>query len=342
MVELQPHNQKAYEKAQEMLKDNNVAAVVHPTLSGIDTIGVKFLGNTDGKKLWIDTNRITSGRIKTLGKGMSSEESQRFGNTDFIDYDKLVSQMNKNKPLEAYSAIVLMGLEHCSEDVWKEGIDQLLERNPNAKVLELVTLSTMSEKVNNSTYEKVAGNIASFISEEEGVVMGFGSPIITNDTYVFENRLEKATRKVNKLEDAEKKKELKEKISYIRDLVKKLEGIIRAEVEDAEKYFAERGIDPYDIYAMLDSPAEGEMTAEEFEEAAKKDLEKMSIRDEIRRLIAEVNSELGEEQEPSRLEELKQRYYGLSDKEVLAQKMLKEVETLGIEGAKEKDWRDDR
>lgn len=326
------YNEIAYKRAQDMLKTNNIATIVQPMLSNIKDIAIRFLGDTDGRTICVenDSVRIYGGiksKVNDLIKQgkISQEEAKKFREIEYTTFSNLIRKIKEGKDLSDYENILLMDLQYCDESVWTDGIDVLLEKNKNAKTLELVEFSTMSRDVNNSTFGRLRGHVASFISEEEATRIGACGLICTNETNVIESELKQKLRKVNKLEDKEIQKQLKEKAKQIRELNKKILNVYhkKAKGNDLEEV--------WDNFVNGDGTNSKKLTDEEFKQMNDKELELLELRNRVRKLLEEIGEALGEEHEKSELEALKDEYNALGRKEKEARDLLSQVEAANEE-----------
>lgn len=309
-VEIAKHNQKAYEAARRMIERNGVAAVVHPMLSNINEIGIKFLSETQGKTICVEN------RSSIDLEGIKKRE-EGFREVEYITYLHLLNEIKEGKQLTGYKNILLIDLQMCNENVWKDGIEVLLNKNKDAKVLELVEFSIMFKDVNNSTFRRIKGNVASFLSEEEATKQGITSPMAVDETRSIERELGKDIKKINNLKDKTLQKILKQKVVRIKALSQRLKNIYPKTEETFETIWRnfindrEDGIDT--------------ISEEEFQDNVNRDLEMLELQNTIRKLLREIGEALGEKYEDSELESLKEEYIALSEKEEEAKKLLKEV-----------------
>lgn len=334
-LQIGEYNKIAYRRAQNMLKTNNVVAIVQPMLSNISDIAVRFLGDTEGRTICVedDSSRIYGGmkaRVKALIKQgkISQNEAQRFRKIEYTTFSQLIRKIKEGKEISDYENILLMDLEHCDESMWKDGIEVLLGENKDAKTLQLVEFSTMSQNVNNATFGRLRGHVASFISEEEATRLGVCGLICTNETNITESELKQKLRKVNKLEDKELQKQLREKARQIRELNKRILSMYQKLNE---------GIDIEEVWSSFindDKDDSDRLTEEEFQQRVDEELKFFELRNRVRKLLEEIGEAVGEEPEKSELEALKDEYHALEEKERDAKELLGRAEVVNEEKSK--------
>ena len=327
--EMEEHNEKAYRKVQKMLRTSNIAAVVHPMLSNIDNIGIKFLGETKGRTLCVESDGIRfrggmENKIKErlLHGKIDPKETKRFDEIEYITFSSLIMKMKEQEALNDYENILLMDLQFCYESVWKDGINLLLERNKNAKILELVEFSTIMQNVNNETFGRLKGHVASFISEEEGIKMGICGLISGPETNIVETKLKRKLGKIRKLEDKDLQIELNKKAEEIRKLNRKISSMNQKNTEEIELE------DAWRKFMYQDEDDTRKLTEEEDRQNANEELEMLELRNRVRKLLEEIGEKLGEKHEKSELEALKDEYFALEEKEKGAKDLLGQVEKV--------------
>lgn len=331
-LQIGEYNKSAYRRAQNMLKTNNVAAIVQPMLSNISDIAVSFLGDTQGRTICVedDSSRMYGGikaKVNALIKQgkISKSEAQRFSKIEYTTFPQLIRKIKEGRELSDYENILLMDLQYCDESMWKDGIEVLLGENKDARTLELVEFSTMSRDTNNATFRRLRGHVASFISEEEATRLGVCGLICTNETNVIESELKQKLRKVNKLEDKELQKQLREKAREIEELNKRILSMYQNLTDD---------IDIEDVWSSFvngDKDDSDRLTEEEFQQRVDQDLEIFELRNRVRKLLEEIGEAVGEEHEKSELEALRDEYHELEEKEKGAKDLLDQVEAANEE-----------
>lgn len=319
------YNKEAYEKVKNMLKTTNIATVVHPDFTRIEDIGVKFLDETTGKTLCLESgSKLKKGKIqqkveRMISEGKISKESlTRYDDVEFISYSELMERIKREESIAGYENLVLSDLCFLGETTWTNGIDVLLDKNNQAKTLQLVEYSPVGLRSNNALLQRVKGNIASFISEKEATKKLSYYPLEGEELIEAEKEIKILSAKVSKLQDKELRKRLRAKIKEARILC-----------AEWRKRFTEESIDFDEIDRLLyrDDDDDIMLTDEEMEEKANRNVGVIETRDKIREILNSIRVELGLGPKISELEALRQEYERLSGKEDEARKLLEEIET---------------
>ena len=319
------YNKEAYEKVKNTLKTTNIATVIHPDFTRIEDIGVKFLDETTGKTLCLESgSKLKKGKIqqkveRMISEGKISKESlTRYDDVEFISYSELMERIKREESISGYENLVLSDLWFLGQTTWKNGIDVLLDRNNQAKTLQLVEYSPVELRSNNALLQRVKGNIASFISEKEATKKLSYYPLEGEELIEAEEEIKILSAKVSKLQDKELRKRLRAKIKEARILC-----------AEWRKRFTEESIDFDEIDRLLyrDDDDDIMLTDEEMEEKANRNVGVIETRDKIREILNSIRVELGLGPKISELEALRQEYERLSEKEDEARKLLGEIET---------------
>ena len=129
-IELYKHNKIAYEKIQKHLETSNRTCVIHPTGSGKSFLSLKFLFDNRNKKclFMCPTDAIVDQVKRHIeDEGLTLED---FPNLDFCLYAS-ANKVSKNQ----YDAIVFDEFHRIGADEWGTNINELLDNNPDSKVL---------------------------------------------------------------------------------------------------------------------------------------------------------------------------------------------------------------
>ena len=118
---LYPHNREAYEKVAEAFRHGNRAAVVHATGTG--------------KSFIIEAVAADYGRVAVIAPNnyVLAEVRKRAIRADFLTYPTVMAM--KDFPEDRYDLIVLDEFHRAGAECWGQGIESLLQANPDAKVL---------------------------------------------------------------------------------------------------------------------------------------------------------------------------------------------------------------
>ena len=180
-ITLMPHNIEAYGKVNEDIEKNNKTAVIQPTGTGKMYIGLKYVEDNKGKKtMYIAPSNSILHDVK---KNIFAEEMtmQDFPNLKRITYQKLATLSDEEiEKLEA-DIIIVDEFHHCGAPVWGKGVERLIERNPNAKILGFsATPIRYNDGLRDMADEMFENNVASEMTLEEAIDSG----ILPGATYV--------------------------------------------------------------------------------------------------------------------------------------------------------------
>lgn len=180
-ITLMPHNIEAYGKVNEDIEKNNKTAVIQPTGTGKMYIGLKYVeDNKEKKAIYIAPSNAILHDVKKniFAEGMTMQD---FPNLKRITYQKLVTLSDEEiEKLEA-DIIIVDEFHHCGAPVWGKGVERLIERNPNAKILGFsATPIRYNDGLRDMADEMFENNVASEMTLEEAIDRG----ILPGATYV--------------------------------------------------------------------------------------------------------------------------------------------------------------
>lgn len=180
-ITLMPHNIEAYGKVNEDIEKNNKTAVIQPTGTGKMYIGLKYVENNKGKRtIYIaPSNSILHDVKKNIfAEGMTMQD---FPNLKRITYQKLAILSDEEiEKLEA-DIIIVDEFHHCGAPVWGKGVERLIEKNPNAKILGFsATPIRYNDGLRDMADEMFENNVASEMTLDEAIDSG----ILPGATYV--------------------------------------------------------------------------------------------------------------------------------------------------------------
>lgn len=180
-ITLMPHNIEAYGKVNEDIEKNNKTAVIQPTGTGKMYIGLKYVEDNKGKKtIYIAPSNAILHDVKKniFAEGMTMQD---FPNLKRITYQKLATLSDEEiEKLEA-DIIIIDEFHHCGAPVWGKGVERLIERNPNAKILGFsATPIRYNDGLRDMADEMFENNVASEMTLEEAIDRG----ILPGATYV--------------------------------------------------------------------------------------------------------------------------------------------------------------
>ena len=200
-VKLYPHNQIAYSNALRLMEQSGRAAVIHPTGTGKSFIAFRLAEDHPGEKMiWLAPSEyiFQSQRENYLQAG--GDENALSGIT-FLTYSKLMYSMSEEeRPDEAPAYIILDEFHRCGADGWGNGVEQLLEAFPNAKVLGLsATNIRYLDNRRDMAEELFGGQIASRMELPEAIAQGIlPAPLYICGLYEYRDELRKISRRVNR------------------------------------------------------------------------------------------------------------------------------------------------
>ncbi len=233
-INLYEHNQKAYDKMKNMIKEREKCCIIHPTGTGKSYIALKWLNENKNKKSLLVTSSLSiiSQIEKTIRENNMTLEKD-FPNLEIITYRKLMNDPNKN-----YDLIVLDEFHRAGAPKWGEGVRKLLKNNNTANVLGLsATPVRYLDSKRDMSEELFEGNVASHITLPYAIAMGILSPpIYINAIYSFKEDLENLENKIAKIKDKEEKKELEKELKKARRLIEQAENL----PEIFEKYLKKK------------------------------------------------------------------------------------------------------
>lgn len=227
-VTLYPHNETAYRNALQLMEQSGRAAVIHPTGTGKSFIAFKLAEEhpTD-TILWLAPGEYIFQSQRENYRKAGGEESI-LSNITFLTYSKLMYSMNSQEETVAQSGttdvgilgladgkapdyIILDEFHRCGANSWGEGVKQLLEACPDAKVLGLsATNIRYLDNRRDMATELFDGQIASRMELTEAMATGIlPTPFYICGLYDYKDELHKITRRVNRQRDGVRNKNTK-------------------------------------------------------------------------------------------------------------------------------------
>lgn len=180
-ITLKPHNIETYEKVNEDIKKNNKTAVIQPTGTGKMYIALKYVeDNKEKKAIYIAPSNAILHDVKKniFSEGMTMQD---FPNLKRITYQKLATLSDEEIEKLGADIIIVDEFHHCGAPVWGKGVERLIERNPNAKILGFsATPIRYTDGLRDMADEMFENNVASEMTLEEAIDRG----ILPEATYV--------------------------------------------------------------------------------------------------------------------------------------------------------------
>ena len=228
-ISLKKHNEEAYQKVKDMLKESNKAAVVHPTGTGKTYIALKWIEESQGKTIYVaPSNHILNQVKEDIEKArengeISEEQYKRYKEVKYVTYTSL---MELSKMESGYDNIILDEFHRCGAPEWGKGVDRLIKQSPNAKVLGMTATPVRAVDNKDMSDELFEGNIASEMTLEEAVAEGIiAVPVYVTAIYSLEEAIRKAESKVEKEANEEIRKDALKDIEEDKKYLEQAEGM---------------------------------------------------------------------------------------------------------------------
>ena len=228
-INLKKHNEEAYQKIKDMLKETDRAAVVHPTGTGKTYIALKWIEETSGKTIYVaPSNHILSQVKEDVEKAkesgeISDEQYKRYKEVKYVTYTSL---MELSKMESGYDNIIIDEFHRCGAPEWSKGVDRIIKQSPNAKILGMTATPIRAVDNKDMADAIFKGNVASEMTLEEAVAEGIiEAPIYINGIYSLQEEIKKAESNIEKITNEETKKELRKDIEEAKRHLEQAEGL---------------------------------------------------------------------------------------------------------------------
>ena len=228
-INLKKHNEKAYQKIKDMLKETDRAAVVHPTGTGKTYIALKWIEETSGKTIYVAPsnhilNQVKEDVEKAKESGeISDEQYKRYKEVKYVTYTSL---MELSKMESGYDNIIIDEFHRCGAPEWSKGVDRIIKQSPNAKILGMTATPIRAVDNKDMADAIFKGNVASEMTLEEAVAEGIiEAPIYINGIYSLQEEIKKAESNIEKISNEETKKELRKDIEEAKRHLEQAEGL---------------------------------------------------------------------------------------------------------------------
>ena len=228
-INLKKHNEKAYQKIKDMLKETDRAAVVHPTGTGKTYIALKWIEETSGKTIYVaPSNHILSQVKEDVEKAkesgeISDEQYKRYKEVKYVTYTSL---MELSKMESGYDNIIIDEFHRCGAPEWSKGVDRIIKQSPNAKILGMTATPIRAVDNKDMADAIFKGNVASEMTLEEAVAEGIiEAPIYINGIYSLQEEIKRAESNIEKITNEETKKELRKDIEEAKRHLEQAEGL---------------------------------------------------------------------------------------------------------------------
>ena len=172
VIELYPHNQKAYDSLREKLLHGDRACVIQPTGTGKFVIIAKMVQDNPKKRfLLLGTNEyMFNDQMRNLAKIAPGFEPE---NLRFMTYSAAMAASRREDDVPRFDVIVADEFHHCGAPEWSKGVQWVIEGNPQAKVVGFTaTPIRYSDSGRDMASEMFDGNVASSMELEEAWLRG--------------------------------------------------------------------------------------------------------------------------------------------------------------------------
>lgn len=171
-IQLFPHNQRAYKRLESMLSGCDRACVVQPTGTGKFVIIAKLVQEHPlARFLLVGTNEYMFNdqldNLSRIAPGFVPD------NLKFVTYSRLMNAFRNDASGHRCDYIILDEFHHCGAAEWGKGVQWLMDRNPNAKVVGFsATPIRYSDGGRDMSDELFEGNVACSMELEEAWLRG--------------------------------------------------------------------------------------------------------------------------------------------------------------------------
>lgn len=287
-IQLFEHNERAYQAVRTMLADHGRAAVVHPTGTGKSYIAFRLVEeNAEKRFLWLSPSEyIFQTQIENL---CAENPTFPVDSINFATYAKLMLLEGEALDNLAPDFIVLDEFHRCGADQWGKGVDRLLSRYPEAKVLGLsATAIRYLDNNRNMAEELFQGCIASEMTLGEAIVRGIlPAPVYVSTLFRYQNELQRYQNRIDSMRSGGVRDNNQKYLDALRRALEKADGLdtifqrylthkngkyivfcanvehMREMVSHVPEWFG--GIDPEPkVYAVFSDSAESGKEFEEF------------------------------------------------------------------------------
>ena len=221
-VDLLKHNQEAYEKVQEAIKEGEKKiAISHATGTGKSYLVTKLFEDfNNDKKLVLVPSTYISDQIQALF------EKYNIQNVDVMRYQKLIKMSDEDIADMDYDVIALDEYHHDTSKVWGNKVKTLIESHSESIIFGTSATPVRSDGVN-TIDELFEGNCASALPLSESIAKKIVPlPKYVGALYTLDDELEKLRQKVeNATNTSEEKQEFYKKIDLMRSQIEKSYGM---------------------------------------------------------------------------------------------------------------------
>ena len=227
MIALYPHNERAYLAARKMLEQKQRVAIVHPTGTGKSFIAFRFVEeNPQMRALWLSPSEyIFRIQLENIRK---SDPEIGLENLQFMTYAKLMLLSDEAMTMLAPDLIILDEFHRCGAEHWGDGVDNLIDLYPKAKVLGLSATSVRYlDNQRDMAQELFDGNIASEMTLGEAIVRGIlPAPKYVTTVFKYHKELEDYQKRIRGAQRSSARRKNEEKLlQALRRALEKADGL---------------------------------------------------------------------------------------------------------------------
>lgn len=224
-MRLFPHNQVAYENALAMMRETGKAAIIHPTGTGKSFVAFQLvLDNPDKRICWLSPSENI---FKTQLENLQADEEVPLENLQFFTYAKLMLLSKEEFQEIQPDYIILDEFHRCGAKMWGQGVQQLLDFYPHARMLGLsATNIRYLDNQRDMADELFEGNIASEMTLGEAITRGIlNPPKYVLSIFKYRNILEKYEHRVRNTKSKAARDESQKYLDALRRALDKADGM---------------------------------------------------------------------------------------------------------------------
>lgn len=225
MIELYPHNQRAYDALCSMLDERGKACLVQPCGTGKAMIGFHYAEDHPREHvLWLSPSDYI---FSEQNANLEREGGRALGNVEQMTYAAAMARAKRKEQMPYADTIILDEFHHCGAPEWSKGVVAALDRNPHAKVIGLsATNIRYTDNERDMADELFEGNVASFMSLDEAWLLGIlPRPIYVTALYEAPKELEDIRVRIDDVKDEKKHGKLMRKYEKLRRALQEADGI---------------------------------------------------------------------------------------------------------------------
>ncbi|MCM1432020.1 MAG: Helicase associated domain protein [Muribaculaceae bacterium] len=227
MIKLFPHNQTAYEAAEEYLQSFGRAAVVHPTGTGKSYIAFKLCeDHRESRICWLSPSEYI---FRTQLENIHTDFDFVPENIVFYTYAALMRMEETQLSDIMPDYIILDEFHRCGAQQWGLGVQRLLACFPDCPVLGLsATNIRYLDNHRDMAEELFNGRIASRMTLGEAIVLGvLKAPVYVTALFRYQETYEKYVRRVRTIRSKKTRDQAELLLEQLKRTLENAEGIDR-------------------------------------------------------------------------------------------------------------------